>query len=348
MIKKTTYPREAIRNVFQRLNIRDQSVLVAVSGGADSVALLLLLNELKNELNLELHVGHFDHQLRSESRADAEWVQSLCQKLAINCVIGTPSEDRRGKPTRVEESARRNRYHFLNSLADELNCPWIVVAHTENDQVETVLHHIARGTGLKGLQGIPETRVLSPKVSLLRPLLKVRREQLLEVLRSLQQTYRTDKTNADSVYTRNRIRHEVLPYLRDSLNSQIDLAFIRLSGQAQEAQNAIEQIASQALSKALKDGIDSQLIRLSIEPFVAQPRAITIAAMMILWEQQNWSRQKMSQHHWSQLTEMILDSNASPGLSCPGGIQVSRRRNILEFQRKPKLLEPDTTGGSAK
>lgn len=334
MSKKTTYPREAIREVFQRLQIRDQSVLVAVSGGADSVALLMLLNKLKDELNLELHVGHFDHQLRSESCDDAEWVRSLSQKLGINCAIGTPPEDNRIKPTGVEESARRNRYHFLNSLAEELNCPWIVVAHTENDQAETVLHHIARGTGLKGLQGIPETRVLSPKVSLLRPLLKIRREQLLEVLSGLQQTYRTDQTNTDSAFTRNRIRHEVLPYLRNSLNPQIDQAFIKLSSQAQEAQNAIEQIASQVLMNALDDGSEGQIVRLSIEPFVTQPRAIIIAAMMKLWEQQHWPRQKMSHHHWSQLSEIILNKKTSSGLSCPGGIQVTLRRKVMEFQSK--------------
>jgi tRNA(Ile)-lysidine synthase len=344
--KKTIYPLEAIREVFQRLQICDQSLLIAVSGGADSVGLLVLLNELKNELNLELHVGHFDHQLRSGSRADAEWVQSLCKEMSINCVVGTPSEDNKLKPAGVEESARRNRYHFLKSLAEELNCPWIAVAHTENDQVETVLHHIARGTGLKGLQGIPETRDLSPEVSLLRPLLKIRREQLIDVLSTLQQTFRIDQTNTDSAYTRNRIRHEVIPYLRTSLNPQIDQALINLSNQAQEAQNAIEQIADHVLSKALDGGIEGQIVRLNTEQFVTQPRAVIIAAMMILWEQQRWPRQRMSQHHWTQLADITLNNKSATGLSCPGGIQVILRRKVMEFQRKTELQKLDRSSGS--
>lgn len=337
MSKKAVDPRDAVRETLHRLKIHDQPLLIAVSGGADSVALLLLLNELRNERNLTLHIGHFDHNLREESQSDAAWVQSLANRLEIQCTIGRPPATPAIQLTGIEESARKRRYEFLENLAADLKSRWVAVAHTQNDQAETVLHHIARGTGLRGLQGIPEVRGLSDDVSLIRPLLRIERDQLIEALHQANQPYLTDQTNTDSSFTRNRIRHDILPFLKKNLNPQIDQALIRLSQQARAAQSAIEQIAARLLEESTVAASDNSLVRLDTEPFREQPRAVVIAAMILLWEKQNWPRKNMSQYHWDQLFSIIDDSSNANSISCPGGVQATRRRKVLEFKQNHDL-----------
>lgn len=319
---------------MRRLGIRDTNVVIAVSGGADSVCLLRNLHQIADDCNLALHVGHFDHQLRNDSANDAGWVQHICDALDIPCTIGRPETGQSLKPLGgIEETARRQRYDFLLRLAVNLNANWIAVAHTANDQAETILHHLARGTGLRGLAGIPEVRQLNDHVSLVRPLLGVVREKLIADLQRRNQDFLQDSTNSDSRYTRNRIRNEVLPYLRDSLNPQIDTALRRLAQQAAHVQFAIEELASAALQLALCER-SPDLVRLAREPVQTQPQAVLTAMFVELWIRQGWSRQQMSGQHWEQLATMLREG-APTGCTCPGAIQVQLHRNVIEICSKP-------------
>ncbi|WP_145197448.1 tRNA lysidine(34) synthetase TilS [Thalassoglobus polymorphus] len=321
---------------LKRHDIRDESLLVAVSGGADSVSLLLLLHDLREELQLQLSVAHFDHQLRESSADDAKWVEALCNQLAVPCVIGRPDQDSESmQQGGIEESARKRRYHFFQQVAERHKINWVAIAHTADDQAETVLHHIARGTGLKGLQGIPETRELTESVTLIRPLLQVNRSELIAELASRQQAFLQDESNTDFSFTRNRIRHDVLPYLKESLNPQIDQALRRLAKQAQEAQSAIDELARNLLdqsltnSESLRDGL--AFVRLSIPEMKKQPVAVVSAMFLKLWTEKKWPRKQMSHFHWSQLTEMAT-TKSPQGLALPGGIQATCRRDVLEIR----------------
>ena len=189
---------------------------VAVSGGADSVALLHLLLELREKLGVVLSVVHFNHKLRGKtSDADEKFVAKLATKHGLefhsaSVYVAKKAESERAN---LEDAARRARYDYFRSLTESGTCTRVAVAHTADDQAETVLAHIFRGTGLTGLGGIHPSN--GPVI---RPLLSVRRDELRRYLRAQKHMWREDATNQDRSYARNQLRHEVLPQLRPIAN----------------------------------------------------------------------------------------------------------------------------------
>jgi len=187
-------------------------VLVAVSGGPDSVCLLHVLHALAKELDLSLHVAHLDHMFRGQESADeALFVADLAKKLGVPATIEHVDVPafclERGLSS--QEGARDIRYRFFHRVADETDADRIATGHTANDQAETFLMRLIRGAGVSGLSSIPPVRE-----NIIRPLINATREEVLEHLRAISQEFKTDPSNATLVYTRNRIRLEVLPMLR--------------------------------------------------------------------------------------------------------------------------------------
>lgn len=188
-------------------------ILCAVSGGADSVCLLHWLRAQAAELGFTLTAAHFDHRLRgAESDRDAAFVQGLCRDWGIPCALGSGDvageAERRG--TGIEETARALRYEFLERTAEERGAGLIATAHTANDNVETMLLHLIRGSGLRGLTGI------RPRWgNLIRPLLTTTRAQVLAYLEEQGLPHVEDSTNADTTYARNRLRRQIIPLLEE-------------------------------------------------------------------------------------------------------------------------------------
>ncbi len=202
-----------------RLIVPGDRVGVAVSGGGDSLALLRLLDALRADLGITLLVVHFNHGLRAaESDEDARFVAELARTRGIGFVLGSEDvaaiADQNG--WNLEDAGRRLRYEFFQRLVEEGHATRIAVAHTADDQAETVLAHIMRGTGPAGLGGIHPA--VGPVV---RPLLGVRREDLRSYLREIGQTWREDSTNKDLSRTRARIREQLLPQLQRDFSPQV-------------------------------------------------------------------------------------------------------------------------------
>ena len=175
-------------------------VVCAVSGGADSMAMLCCLRELAAELSVYVRAAHFNHRLRgAESDGDEAFVRAFCAAEGIELVCGAPE-----KPARSEEEAREQRYAFLDSIP----CDAVAIAHTAEDNLETLLQHLLRGSGLRGLGGIPPRRG-----RYVRPLLAVSHAQARDYLRARGTGWREDATNAEDSCQRNRLRHGVLPLL---------------------------------------------------------------------------------------------------------------------------------------
>jgi tRNA(Ile)-lysidine synthase len=214
------------------------TVLAAVSGGADSVALLLGLSQLRAASPGRLVAAHFNHRLRgSESEQDQAFVEELSREVGVECIVGAAAADLAAAHggQGLEGAARQVRYEFLARAADQCGARYVATAHTADDQAETILHHILRGTGLAGLAGIPRTRPLTPAATLIRPLLAVTRQEVLDYLQQLGKTYRDDSTNRLTDLTRNRIRLELLPLLERDFNPQVRGALLRLGRLAEEA-----------------------------------------------------------------------------------------------------------------
>jgi tRNA(Ile)-lysidine synthase len=232
------------------LSPRPQWVLVAVSGGADSLALLHGLLELRQKLSLTVQVATLNHMIRPEAEEDARFVAMLCQIWHVPCVVGQQDVPKLAQETRqsLETTARQVRYEFLAKIAQDEGITAIVTAHHADDQAETVLMHLIRGSGLQGLRGMQKVAPLPnhPKITLIRPLLAITRAQIEAYCIENHLRFRTDKSNLNTDYTRNAIRHTVLPTL-ETLNPDIRQALVRLSRVVQQETDFFEGVYTQAL-----------------------------------------------------------------------------------------------------
>ena len=309
-----------------RCGVNEACVLIGVSGGADSVALLRGLVELRNEFSLSLHVAHLNHKLRgAASDADADWVRTLAISLQLPVEIGTATSDLTQERGGVEVAARDARHRFLNETAARVDCNRIALAHTADDQTETVLHHLFRGTGLSGLRGIPTERTTANGIRLVRPMLSIRREQVEAYLKELGQDFRTDATNADTSLTRNWLRHELLPQLRSRFGEKIDLSLTRLSEQAAEIETTLTTLAERLLDQSLLDA-QPDTVRLDVRPLADQPRHLVREIFVQLWQRQQWPRQSMGFAEWDRLAEVSLSGGTT---NLPGGITARRVTDVL-------------------
>ncbi|MGW8257637.1 MAG: tRNA lysidine(34) synthetase TilS, partial [Thermoguttaceae bacterium] len=224
---------------------QEMTVVLAVSGGADSVALLRAMAALKIGGAGRICVAHFNHQLRCDSEEDERFVVELCRRFDLKCETGRSNVARLALSAAegIEETARRERYAFFRETADRLGARFVVTAHTADDQAETILHRILRGTGIVGLGGMARSRALGA-ATLLRPLLNVRRWEILQYLKDLGQAFREDSSNADLRFTRNRIRHELLPMLAKQYNANIIDALLRLGSLANESRQLVDTLVA--------------------------------------------------------------------------------------------------------
>ncbi len=248
------------KELFEKLIHKGDDVIVALSGGADSVALFHFLLSKKDEMDLVVSAAHFEHGWREEtSKHDAEFVKELCEHYDVSFFIehGEMQNKEKPKGESFEEWARKLRYEFLKRTAkkrQENSSRRVVVAlaHTASDNAETVLFHMARGTGPKGLSGIPEQREC-----FVRPLLQVSRDEVEEYCRGHGLSYQTDETNKDVAYSRNRIRHCVLPQLQKVHPGARD-SILRVAHDMKEISQLLDAMAEEVLCKAADE--DSSVI----------------------------------------------------------------------------------------
>ena len=251
MSAQTPSPPERVRRFAERERLfrRLEKLVVAVSGGPDSVAALLLLHELGQEAGFEVVAAHFDHKLRPDATADREFVTDLCERLGVPCMtgegdVGLASAEMR---TGIEETARRMRYQFLAFAAERQGAGAVATGHTADDHVETVLHHLLRGSGVRGMRGMLPSAPLPgmPSLRLIRPLLPLARADTVAVCEAAGIDYRRDETNDELGATRNRIRHVVLPGLREE-NPAVDDAILGLAESARDLFRTVERSADSA------------------------------------------------------------------------------------------------------
>lgn len=319
----------------------DITVLAAVSGGADSVALLRALDAAGERRPGRLVVAHFNHRLRADAAADENFVQGLAARLGVPCLVG------HGRPnitaTGVEEAARRDRYNFLRAAAVDVGARYVVTAHTADDQAETVLQRILRGTGISGLAGMRRARPLCAGVTLIRPLLSVRRAELLDYLHVLDQPFREDATNLDRRFTRNRLRHALLPQLANEYNPNVSEALLRLSQLAAEAQAIIDERVSGLLRQVR---FETRRVSIAISPIAEEPRYVVRELLLAAWRRQGWPEQSMGFDQWDAVAGCLLSPESRPGSMdmLPGGIIVSRHGDDIVLETDGACTPPAGRG----
>jgi tRNA(Ile)-lysidine synthase len=317
----------------------DVTTLVAVSGGPDSVALLRAMLAVRRPGAGRLIVAHFNHGLRGrESDDEEQFVQELSRRLGLPCHVGraAPATDSDGWTS--EEAARRTRYAFLSDVAAQRGARYVATGHTADDQAETVLHRILRGTGIGGLSGIRSHRQLLHGVSLVRPLLGVRRSSLLEYLAVLGQDYCQDSSNQSREFTRNRLRNDLIPRLESDYNAQLIPALGRLAILADEVQQWLDQQTTELMATCVELNDDGQEAVVVVDcrglPAV---RALLVRELFVaIWKQRAWPRQAMGFDKWDELAQLARSSmgdNEHRTLVLPGGLFAQRIGSRLTLQR---------------
>ncbi len=306
-------------------------ILVAVSGGPDSVALLRILATALSGV-CRPGVAHFDHRLRPESREEAGFVAQLADRLGLPVHLGHWDHGGRTRGGSSQDVARRVRYDYLVQLAERIGARYVATGHTEDDQVETILHHIVRGTGLRGLGGMRRVRVLSPAVTLIRPLLSVRRVELEQYLERLQQPYRTDPSNLQRDYTRTRLRHLVLPLLRQEFNPEISKALMRLGAMARAIQGELQSQAEAVLEHSAPV-IRPNLIKFHCAACSEVSDVLLREQLAIAWRRAGFPERAMGFREWKLLTRMAQGAGPRHH-TFPGRVRVLRQNGMLSATRE--------------
>ncbi|MGL4594572.1 MAG: tRNA lysidine(34) synthetase TilS [Thermoguttaceae bacterium] len=307
-----------------RDKIVEHGVLLAVSGGADSMALLHLASQLiESDLSsrkwhenrrTKLGVAHINHRLRgTDSDDDANFVREMAElhHLPYFEHVISPTEWATDQSGSIEGAARKIRYDFLTSTAEKSSLRYVATAHTANDQVETILHRIIRGTGLVGLCGIPAFRVQNDAVTFIRPLLEIKREAIIDYLLSISAEYRVDSTNLENKFTRNQIRNELLPHLRTEFNPNVDESLVKLAILAGEQTTVlnelIEIIFLQMIIRETKSDTISEVV-LDLNSLLQLSGATRREIFVRLWKRKNWPLREMGFDEWNRLSNWIESS----------------------------------------
>jgi tRNA(Ile)-lysidine synthase len=306
---------------------RGVGIVIAVSGGADSVALLRLIvdawGESGDDFHSRLTVAHFNHGLRGQaSDDDQRFTASLAEQLRIGFVTATASRPpQSGAEQEVTEAPsdeatlRRLRYDFLLQAVAARGARCVLTAHNADDQVETVLHHLFRGTGPTGLCGIPRQRPIGEDFMLIRPLLGFRGDELRGGLRQICQSWREDHTNRQTDYQRNWLRGELLPLVR-SRYPDADDAVLRLAETQRQWHASIGSRAARWLEGEVSFGDDEVRIRRR----EADPSVLGLAIGMI-WDRMGWRRGSLAADHYVAVRSILSGERRDP-VTLPGSILV--------------------------
>jgi tRNA(Ile)-lysidine synthase len=325
-----------------------EKLLLAVSGGADSTALLYVMHALKagKVLTGELVCAHTNHQLRGvESDLDQEFVVAQAAKLKLP--VTTRRLDVRGFARRnklsIETAARQLRIEALIDIAKESKCDAIVTAHQKNDNAETLIQRLSRGTGLRGLAGIWPARVFAGEIEFVRPLLCVTRGEIIEYLRGQNIEWRQDHTNADCAYRRNYIRHRLLPAVqRDCTNSVVE----QLSVLARSARKFYGLVCASAdeLWPDLADCAGEKIV-LDLEIFLNQAKPIQVELIRRSLATLGCGERDLNQRHYEHVLQLASQNVSGRKMELPGGFVILRdyRQLIFSENRRVGFSPPNSS-----
>ncbi len=319
---------------------KNARVIVAVSGGADSVALLHVLTRLRAVWGWDLSAVHVDHRLRRESSEDAAFVQQLGEQWQVPTTIQRRDVlaicERQGWS--LEDGARRIRYECFLDAARTRSASYVVLAHTADDQAETVLMRLVRGTGLMGLSAIPMKRQLE-EAWVVRPLLEVWRQSVLAHLEEERLTYREDASNQDLRFVRNRIRHELLPLLERHYNPNIKSTLAQLAEQSRWDYTYLQQAAGRQWKRLAKMKRPGQIV-IPMKAFLRQPKALQRQLVRHAIRRVGGEPGAFEFRHWLEVERLLSARPTGTLLHLAGGVQLRRESQwmVCELAAAPAQL----------
>lgn len=263
---------EKLKNTIQEYKLLDKKdkILIAYSGGVDSTGLFNLLLELREEWSFELFLGHFNHKLRQRAEEDEQFVKRVAQKYSLPLLTGSRDVRSYAQARRmnIEEAGRKLRYDFLKKIALKIGGAKVATGHTMNDQAETFLMRLMRGSGLRGLAGIFPVK----EGVIVRPLIQIEREEIEAYLEKKGIEFCADESNFDRRFLRNRIRLELLPFIKENFEPNIVPRLARIAGIIREEENLLEKITQEKAKKSVSK--KGNRISLDLESLSSHPRAL--------------------------------------------------------------------------
>lgn len=243
--------KKEILQTIEKYNLinNGDKIVIGVSGGPDSICLLHILNSIKSELGISIYVAHINHMIREVADDETKYVEEFCERIGVECyikkadVVSIAKESGKG----TEETGRNIRYQFFDEVAEKVGANKIATAHNKNDRAETVIFNILRGSGLSGLKGIEAKR----DEKYIRPLIEIGRDEIEKYCNDNNLDPKYDESNLETVYTRNKIRNIVLPYIKKEFNPNIINTINRLSEVAEEENNYLNKITEDAFNNVL-------------------------------------------------------------------------------------------------
>ncbi|WP_035986382.1 tRNA lysidine(34) synthetase TilS [Leptolyngbya sp. KIOST-1] len=304
-------------------------VLAAVSGGQDSLCLLRLLVDLRPRWGWSLRVVHCDHQWRADSGANAQFVQELCQAWGIPCHRAIAE-----LPCATEAAARQWRYRVFAEVATQAGCTHVATGHTASDRAETLLYNLLRGSGTDGLQALAWQRPLAPNsaVAVVRPLLALTRQQTGEFCRQFDLPVWQDATNQDTRYARNRIRLELLPYLRSHFNPGLEMTLAHTAEVLAAEVDLLETLAAELHAAAVTPpATDGGGWKIQRSPLRAAPLALQRRVLRRVLQQATVAQ--VGFDHVEKLVALLVAPNGSQSDPFPGGAIAVVQGDWVEVSR---------------
>ena len=311
---------------------KGDKVIIGVSGGSDSVCLLYVLNRLSKKLKFNIHIAHLDHMLRKDSFRDRVFVENIAKKMKLPLSCSQVNVKAILKHSSQEEVARKVRLGFFFKLAQEIGADKIALGHNLDDQAETVLMRILRGSGLQGLGGIFPKRAMD-KFIIIRPFIDIPRREIKRFLKKRKIRYRTDFTNLEDIYLRNRIRNRLLPRLEKGYNPRLKLSLSNMAKSTALDYAYLSKLSRRAFLKTCKP-IKKKRIACNLSRFLRLDPAIQRMVLRLGIITLKGNLRKITYKHIEEIEDLIHNRPIGSVVDLPTGLQVLSRARVLYLRRR--------------
>ena len=323
--------KEKVLETIKKYNLisKNDKIVVAVSGGPDSMCLLHILLTLRKEYNLELNVAHVNHMIRENAILDEEYVKDFCQKNNLNFFVKKVDVHELSKKDRIgtEEAGRKARYEFFNEVKEMTSSNKIAIAHNKNDKVETIFLNLIRGTGTYGLIGIEPTNGIY-----IRPLLEIERENIERYCDEFNLNPRIDESNFENIYNRNKIRNVIIPYIKKEFNPNIVNTVSRLSDIVQDEEKYFNKIVENEYKKLVIEETN-EYIKLNRKEFNDLDLIIRKKLVFYVINKLIGSTMGIEKIHVEDIIKLCSNNIGNKYLTPKKNIKVSLKNKQLYFEK---------------
>ena len=325
-----------IKTVIRRHELLEtgDTVLVAVSGGPDSVALLSVVNALRYELGVRLHVAHVNHRSRRGADTDERFVRELTEKLQLPFSVKRLDRKRRSRKNSSEELLRDLRIRALTALAAEHRASKIALGHHRDDLAETVLMRMLRGSGLLGLQGIRPKKEIEG-FCFIRPFLETSREDIRQYLKEERLPFREDPTNTKTEFFRNKIRLELLPHLEREYNPNVKETLAGLADTAAADYAFLEEQTAGLAQTTLQKGKRRGQLRIPLERIATAHPALQRSLIRLAVRSLQGHTKRLTLRHMKEIEDLIAHRPAGSVVHLPKDLDIRKQRKFLTLNMKP-------------